>query len=162
VLGGGEDLHVGPAAAERGQREQPEGAAADEGHPAGLYAGGGVHGAGGRLDEHGGLVGQVVGYGDELGLVRHHQRRPPAAGALAEATLQPRLQVTEADALAAVDVAGRARGADGGDPAGHAAEHGDDHDAGPVVELADDLVPGGEREGDDRLEPPRRRAVDGG
>ena len=97
---------------------------------------------------------------DELALVGHHQRGPPAAGALAEAALQPGLQVAEADALAVVDAALGARPGTRGDAAGHAAEHRDDGDAGAVVEVADHLVAGRERERHDRLEPARRRAVD--
>ena len=66
---------------------------------------GAVHGAGGRLDHHGGLVGHVVGHGVELARVGDHERRPAAAGVAAEAGLQARLEVAEGDALAVAEVA---------------------------------------------------------
>ena len=151
----------GRTSAQRGDGEQAEGAAADERDLAGVDLGGGVHGAGGGLDEHRGLVGEVGGHRDELALVGDHQRRPAAAGALAEAALQAGLEVAEADALAVVDPSVGARRAHRADAAGDAAEDGHDDGALPVVEVAHDLVARGERERHDRLEPARRRAVDG-
>ena len=114
-----------------GDGEQAERAGADERDPAGVDLGGGVHGAGRGLDDHRRLVGQVGGHRDELALVGDHQRRPPAAGALAEAALQAGLEVAEADALAVVDPSLGARRAHRADAAGHAAEHGHHHGALP-------------------------------
>ena len=112
----------------------------------------GVDGTGRRFDEHGLLVGQVVGDVDELVLVGDEQGRPPAAGRLAEAGLEAGLEVPEGDALAQVRppagalVTGRVDAPDG------AREDRDEDDAATVVGVAHDLVAGYERERHDRLE----------
>ena len=95
---------------------------------------------------------------DELALVGDHERAPAAAGVGAEAGLQPGLEVAEGDALAVLMSPGRAAGHGGSMPRAHAAEHRLEHDASvTVVEVADHLVAGHERERDDRLEVPARR-----
>ncbi len=161
VLGGGEEGAAEVAeTADGGDREQTEGAGADDRRLAGVDATGGVHRARGRLDQHGLLVGQVVGDGDELGLVGDEQGRPPAAGRLAEPGLQARFEVPEGDALAEVRAVGRAHVAHRLDAPHDAGEDGDEHDSPAVVGVAHDLVAGHERERDDGLEVAGGVAVD--
>ncbi len=151
-------------------REQAESAGADHRDRSRPDAERGVKRARRRLDDDGGLVGQAVGHGDELCAVRDHRGRPATTRARAVAALQPGLQRAMRQALAAVGRAGSARGAAGLYTARGAAEHRYDHRAGEgsgrarsgLVDVDDDLVPGGEREAHERLEPPRRGAVERG
>ena len=79
--------------AQRGERQQPDRPRADHGDVlARLDVGdrGGVQRAGQRLDQHGVLVGQVVGHGVQLRLVRDQPLAPAAAGVAAVAGLQAR------------------------------------------------------------------------
>src|SRR5690606_21496179 len=142
--------------------QQPERPGAHDRHLGRLDLAGGVDRAGGGLDEHGLLVGDVVGDLDDLGRVDDHLLGPAAAGGLAVAALQPGLEIAEGDPLAQVDATGPAHGARRADAPGGAVQHGDDDDPATVLEVAHDLVAGRERERDDRLEPAGRPAVDGG
>src|SRR5918996_1535373 len=94
--------------------------------------------------------------------VPDHVLRPAAARRLAEPALQPRFQVPECDPFAQVDVPGGALWAGRVHTPRGAREHRDHHHPATVLEVADDLVSGGERERDDGLEVARRAAVDGG
>ena len=86
--------------------------------------------------------------------------QPPPVS-LQKPALQPRLEVAERDALAVAESPPAHAGHRRDDAASDAAEHRLDHDAGAVVEIADDLVAGHERERHDRLEVAGRLAVDG-
>ena len=162
VLGGDDQVHRRTHLPQRRDGEQPQGAAADQCDPAGVHLGGRVHGTGGGFHDHGRLVGQLGRHRDQLALVGDHERRPAAAGALAEPALEARLDVAEADALAVVDAALGARRAHRVDASGDAAQDGHHDGALPIVEIAHHLVAGGERERHDRLEPARRPALDRG
>ena len=108
-----------------------------------------VQRAGERLDQHGVLVGEVVGHGVQLRLVGDEALAPAAAGLAAEAGLQARGDVA-VGRVAAQRAAGpaRTRGR-AAEAAGGAAERGLDDDALAAAragaDLAHDLVAGDER-----------------
>ena len=85
----------------------------------------GVDGAGGRLDQHGVLVGQRVGHGVELAGVGHQRGgRPAAAGVGAEPGLEPGGQARRRPGCRTGRCARRRTGrTTGSDVAGRAAEH---------------------------------------
>ena len=133
-------------------------ASLDGARPAGLERG--VDAAGEGLDEHGPLVGHVVGEAVELGVVGDQLGGPAAAGRAAEAGLDPRLEVARRQVGVVVAVAGGGALERRREAAGLVAEHRFEHDAGAVVELADDLVAGDEREADPVVEVGRGVALD--
>ena len=121
---------------------------------------GGVDAAGERLDEHGALVGDVVADAVQLGLVGDELRRPAAARRAAEPGLDACVEVAGGEVGVVVAVAGRGAVERWAEAAGLVAEHRLEHDAGAVVELADDLVAGHEREADPVVEVRRGVALD--
>src|ERR1700722_20084105 len=97
---------------ESGSHEEPECARTDDAHDVACcdrrseY---GMHCAGHRFDRDRVLVGELVGYGVELGRVRHEPgRRPTAACIGAEARLESGPDVPEGDVATVAHVAGLA------------------------------------------------------
>ena len=90
--------------------------------------------AGQRLDEHGALVGHVVGDPVELRLVGHELAGPAAAGRAAEPDLDARVEVAGDEVGVVVAIARRGVLERQGNAASGVAEHGFEHDAGAVVE----------------------------
>ena len=120
----------------------------------------GVDAAGERLDEHGPLVGDVVADAVQLGLVGHQLGRPAAARGTAEPGLDAGVERTGGEVGVVVAVAGCGTLERRREAVGLVAEHRFEHDAGAVVELADDLVAGHEREAHPVVEVGRRVALD--
>ncbi len=157
VAGADDDAHVGQVAAQPGDRRETHRAGAEHGDDRlhrRVLAGGdrrraqqrGVDAAGDRFDEHGPLVGHVVGDRVELGGVGDERRRPAAAGRAAEPGLDPRLEVSGREVGVVVAVAGGGTVERGSEAAGLVTEHRFEDHPGAVVEFADDLVAGDERE----------------
>ncbi len=87
-------------------------------------------------------------------------RCPAAAGRAAEAGLDPGFEVAGREVGVVVAVTGRGALERGAEAAGLVAEDRLEHDAGAVVELADDLVAGDEREAHPVVEVRRGVALD--
>ena len=169
VAGADDDARVGRVAHESGDRGEAHRAGAEDGDDRlggrvdGRRAGGhqgGVDAAGERLDEHGPLVGHVVGDRVELAVVGPEPRRPAAAGRAAEAGLDAGLEASRRQVGVVVAVGRRGALERRGEAAGGVTEHRFEHDARAVVELADDLVAGHEREAHPVVEVRRRVALD--
>src|SRR5947208_11421650 len=88
------------------------------------------------------------------------RERPPSTRVGAIADLQAGVDMTEGGALAAVALPRRTPVAHRLDATRLTGERGPHHDACAVLELADHLVAGDEREADDGLEVPRAVTVD--
>ena len=158
--------HVAHETGDRGEAHRPGaehgddrvGGVGDGGRAAGHQ--GGVDAAGERLDEHGALVGDVVGQAVELRVVGDQLRRPATSRRAAETGLDPGFEDTGREVGVVVAVAGRGALERGAEAAGLVAEDRLQHDARAVVELADDLVAGDEREAHPVVEVRRGVALD--
>ncbi len=155
------DDMIGPREGfDRDQREDADRAGADEVHgsPRGdLCAECRVDGAGQGFDEYRALVAHPIRHGPELRPVCEHQAAPAAARLRAVPGLEPGLQMSHGNPVAAAHTARCAVLTGGLLAAGRAAEDARDHDALPghevadvVEELTDDLVAGHERERHER------------
>ena len=171
VAGADDDPHVGQVAAEPGDRGQAHRAGAEHGDDRlhrRVLAGGdrrraeqrGVDAAGDRLDEHGPLVGHVVVDRVELRAVGDERRRPAAAGRAAEPGLDARLEVTGGEVGVVVAVAGRGTVERGSEAPRLVTEHRLEDHPRAVVEFADHLVAGDERERHPVVEVQRGVALD--
>jgi hypothetical protein len=120
----------------------------------------GVDATGRRLDHHGSLVAQVVRNRVDLRGVCLEVRAPAATCRVAEAGLDTRVERGESEVGVIVAVAGRCtRKGQREAPCRVAEDRLDDH-AGAVLQLADHLVAGRERERDEVVEVGRRMTLD--
>ena len=171
VAGADDDPDVGHVAAESGDRRQAHRAGAehrDDRSRRRVLAGGdrrcaqqrGVDAAGERFDEHRPLVGHVIGDRVELRRVGDERRRPAAAGRAAEPGLDARLERPGGEVGVVVAVAGRGALERRSEAAGLVAEDRFEDHPRAVVEFADHLVAGDERERHPVVEVQRGVALD--
>src|SRR4051794_36060759 len=100
-----------------------------------------MDGAGDRLDEHGLLVAQLIGYDVQLAAVCGELLAPPSTGVGAETGLETRFDVADGDPVAAVGETGPARVAQVDSPGGTLQDRVDDDPGagGEVVAVGEQL-----------------------
>ena len=168
VAGADDDAHVGHVPAQAGDRAQPHRARSEHGDHGPVHAADhrqrqqrGVDAGGGRFDQHRLLVRHVIGHAVELGLVSDELGRPTAAGRAAEAGLDAGLERSGGEMGVVVAVARRSTLERRCEASRLVPEHRLDDHPRAIVEQADDLVAGYERERDPVVEVDGRVALDG-